>query len=120
MTIASDFHLPSDLRSPGVGRSLVRDALADLPAETVDTALLLVSELVTNTVVHAESPIRLGVRRNHTSLSVLVQDGSELHPLSQSVPSEATGGRGLSLVEALSKAWGWNATPEGKFVWFDL
>jgi hypothetical protein len=43
-----------------------------------------------------------------------------MRPLSQDPPLDATSGRGLSLVEALSTSWGWTATHGGKFVWFEL
>jgi anti-sigma regulatory factor (Ser/Thr protein kinase) len=114
------YHLPSDLRSPGVARILVRDALAGLPPETIAMAQVLVSELVTNAVLHADPPIHLDIRLDSNRIRVDVHDGSELHPQARSVAVDAMNGRGLPLVEALSTGWGWSAKPDGKSVWFEL
>jgi anti-sigma regulatory factor (Ser/Thr protein kinase) len=96
----------------------------DLPAELVATAQLLVSELVTNAVVHGKGPIGLGIVRDNGMLRVEVSDGSDqrgrLIELPSGPPAEA--GRGLFLLNALAAAWG--TIPAGrhgpKTTWFEL
>jgi anti-sigma regulatory factor (Ser/Thr protein kinase) len=96
----------------------------DLPAETVATAQLLVSELVTNAVVHGREPIGLRISRDQGMLRVEVSDGgAQTAQLIQLVPDpDAEAGRGLFLLNALSSAWG--TIPAGrrgpKTTWFEL
>lgn len=89
----------------------------------VDAASLLVSELVTNAVVHAGSAVDVVVGHEgiHAVLRVEVHDSSEQAPLMGSfVDLDAVGGRGLALVEAMSDRWGVENDDAGKRVWFEL
>jgi anti-sigma regulatory factor (Ser/Thr protein kinase) len=89
----------------------------------MDTAELLVSELVTNAVVHATGPgVCLTVTEADTVMHVAVRDGSSIVPGRADQPPDGsqTGGWGLFLVEALSDRWGWEALRDGKRVWFEL
>jgi anti-sigma regulatory factor (Ser/Thr protein kinase) len=93
--------------------------------DSTDTAALLVTELVSNAVVHANGPsLWLTVDETTTDvLHVAVRDGS-----SQGIPRDSaqapdvhrTGGRGLFMVDALSTRWGWEPLETGKRVWFEL
>ena len=88
--------------------------------DELGTATLLVSELVTNVVVHAGTACRLTVSLDASSVYVEVQDGNR-DPVSDVVAArDETGGRGLLLVELLSTRWGVVTTPRGKYVWFAL
>ena len=51
---------------------------------------------------------------------VAVEDASPTPPQVKTVGPEATGGRGVALVEALAQEWGWQPHPPGKRVWFRL
>lgn len=91
----------------------------------VDDAVLLTSELVTNAVVHAGTPVQVTCRLADGAVEVVVSDGHpgrlvpeapELEP----VPSERTGGRGLLLPAALASAWGVAYGRASKAVWFRL
>lgn len=117
---ALTFQLPGGLRSPGAARTLIRDALAGCPEETVATAQLLVSELVTNAVLHAGPPFVLGIQLNGHQMRIVVSDGSAAHPLARPFHDDAADGRGLPLVEVLSSSWGWHLAGLGKSVWFEL
>jgi len=88
---------------------------------TLDPALLVVSELVTNAVVNARSQVtvRLRLRPDHLLVEVEDQD-SRLPVLQQHNDWDALGGRGLMLVDALSARWGSQPCPFGKLVWAEL
>jgi len=96
----------------------------DLPAETVATAQLLVSELVTNAVVHGKAPIGLRISRNEDMVRVEISDaGAQTPQLIQPGPDpHAEAGRGLFLLDALANAWGTiPASRHGpKTTWFEL
>lgn len=89
--------------------------------EETDAALLVVSELVTNALVHTEGQVRLDLTLVSHRLRIAVADGSPRTPVKPpSIGWEATGGRGIYLVEALSAAWGTLPVGGGKQVWCEL
>jgi anti-sigma regulatory factor (Ser/Thr protein kinase) len=104
-------------------RAMVRAAdLWRLDRELTETALLLVSELVTNAIRHGTPPVRLSLRLERDRLRVEVTDSSPALPeLSRSSPDQL-GGRGLQIVQLLAARWGASASPRrlGKTVWFEL
>lgn len=91
-------------------------------AEVADTMVLLVSELVSNVVLHAGTPCSLHVHSGADRIRVEVVDGSDHLPASPT-PTDplAPSGRGLQLVHGLSSACGVTAEPAGgKRIWFEL
>ena len=114
--------LDPDPRSVPLSRAVVRGALsAGTSAEVLDTALLLVTELVTNAVRHAGTQVLLRVRHAPARLRVEVLDGrAEPPPVAVASAADSEGGRGLALVEALAAAWGCETRRTGKSVWFEL
>ncbi|WP_069768774.1 MULTISPECIES: SpoIIE family protein phosphatase [unclassified Streptomyces] len=87
----------------------------------MDAALLVVSELVTNALVHTGGPVRLDLTLIGSRLRVAVTDASPRTPVKPTDPGwEATGGRGILLVEAMSDAWGSVPVSGGKQVWSEL
>jgi len=77
---------------------------------------LVVSELVTNAIRHAKTPIQLRLIRDRT-LICEVSDGSSTAPhLRRACPFDE-GGRGLLLVSQLAQRWGCRQTPHGKVIW---
>ena len=103
-------------------RRHVRRALRDLDAvEVEDSAELAVSELVTNAVLHARTPLTLAVRATPAGgVRVEVADASPVPLRVRRLGAAATTGRGLLVVEALSSEWGVEPLPAGpgKTVWF--
>jgi anti-sigma regulatory factor (Ser/Thr protein kinase) len=89
-----------------------------------DTLVLLVSELVTNAVVHTGRPAVLHLSARGPACTVPVRlevvDDSSCAPLPRQAAAEDTGGRGLELVELLADRWGWQREGEGKRVWCEL
>jgi anti-sigma regulatory factor (Ser/Thr protein kinase) len=86
--------------------------------EQSDTILLIVSELVTNALVHTQGPVRLDLMLAGDRLRVAVSDTSPRAPVKPaSLDWEATGGRGILLVEAVSASYGSVPLSGGKQVW---
>ena len=86
----------------------------------VDAARLLVSELVTNAVLHARTDLELVVRLVARGVRVEVSDGSPAAPVVRHYEDEAMTGRGLALVEELASTWGVDDHTGGKAVWFEI
>ncbi|MFG2122957.1 SpoIIE family protein phosphatase [Streptomyces sp. NPDC048710] len=92
-----------------------------VPSDTMDAALLVVSELVTNALVHTGGQVRLDLSLVNHRLRLAVADTSPRSPVKNTnVGWEATGGRGILLVEAVSEDWGTVPVSGGKQVWADL
>jgi anti-sigma regulatory factor (Ser/Thr protein kinase) len=90
--------------------------------ELADTMELLVSELVSNVVLHARTPCTLSILREGRRIRVEVHDGSDRLPgsLLRTDPL-AQSGRGMQLVDGLSAAHGVEPSADGgKCVWFEL
>ncbi|MGV9284870.1 ATP-binding protein [Streptomyces sp. NPDC003730] len=93
-----------------------------------ETLVLLVSELVTNAVVHTgrSAVLRLvlpGPVTEETKEAVVrleVEDASDRAPVPRCAGGEATGGRGLALVDGLADRWGWSREGTGKRIWCEL
>lgn len=113
--------LPDDVLSVGEARGVVRDLLERWGyRELIDDAELVVSELVTNAVVHAETGCAVIVNRGEGGIRIEVQDQGPGWPDPQSPGAGAEGGRGLMIVSALSTAWGIQAVDRSKRVWVEL
>ncbi len=107
--------------SVGDARRFLRSALYDWDADTFEeTATLLVSELVTNVVLHARTAAEVVVLLASDRLRVEVHDGSSALPAAKHYGVTATTGRGVGLLESMSSAWGAVPTATGKSVWFEL
>jgi PAS domain S-box-containing protein len=102
-------------------RRAVRAALVDLGSDdTVDTAELCVSELVTNAIVHAGTRIEVRVVEYDGGVRIEVEDGSPHRPVPRNYTSLTATGRGLRMVEQLVTRWGARSHGEAKTVWFEL
>lgn len=87
----------------------------------LDIARLLVSELVTNAVIHGRSSPRLDVDTAVSgALYVGVGDDDSRYPAVQDDDDDSLSGRGLRLLDALASRWGVRPDPPGKVVWFEL
>lgn len=89
--------------------------------DVADAVLLVVSELVTNALVHTQGPVRVDLMLRGDRLRVCVTDSSPRAPAKPvSVDWESTGGRGLLLVEAMSESFGSMPVADGKQVWSEI
>ena len=116
--------LPCDASSVGAARRLVRRQLArvadELNDETLDAASLLISELVTNAIVHARTDVALRAAFGDGVFRVEVSDGSPALPAGRSPTGIGGTGHGLQLIEAIATRWGVKPSASGKTVWFEL
>ena len=125
MSDAALWPLERTLGAPAHARTLLADHCLccppGLPRGACDTALLLVTELVTNAVRHGGDPLDLQVTDDDQVFRVEVTDhGSTMPVRRDEVDPWSEGGRGLMLVETLSDSWGVTPAHPGKTVWFEL
>jgi anti-sigma regulatory factor (Ser/Thr protein kinase) len=108
-----------------VARQHLRELLHDWPSDDqVDSAVLLLSETLTNVLVHTDADALLlaevrgeaGGRR----MRVEVTDTSDDLPHKRRPGELASSGRGLMLIELLADTWGVDPRGEGKSIWFEL
>lgn len=114
--------LRPDAASVRAARQFVTGALSEWHAERLlDATVLLTSELVTNAVLYARTAITIVIELTAERVRVEVIDNNPLPPVARAADEDATSGRGLALVEALSRAWGVDNLPhDGKRVWFEV
>ena len=81
---------------------------------------LLVSELVTNAIKHAGTPVEVAVRSAGVVRVEVTDERADL-PIAVTESDElAVSGRGLMLVDQLASRWGYRRTPGSKTIWFEL
>ncbi|HWE53862.1 MAG TPA: ATP-binding protein [Acidimicrobiales bacterium] len=115
-----EIEMAGDTASIRQARSFVTATLAAWHLERIsERAVLLVSELATNAVLHARTPFRLSVRFDD-SVTVEVTDGSAEFPKVETSDRDGDRGRGLLLVSRLASDWGSRSESAGKTVWFSL
>lgn len=85
-----------------------------------DDAVLLLSELATNAVIHTGSPFEVVVRRRPDRLRIEVADGNRAMARRQRFSLTSGTGRGLGMVDEVADRWGVDERPGGKVVWFEL
>ncbi|WP_332112937.1 ATP-binding protein [Streptomyces sp. ActVer] len=123
-----EWRLPRHARSVSRARTLLREQATSwkLPDEVTETAVLLLSELMTNAYRHAKvSPGREIWARcalDDDRVRVWVTDANDMLPAPRNASPDDESGRGLALVATLADNWG--ATPReggiGKTAWFEL
>ncbi len=88
--------------------------------DAVEDAELLVSELVTNAILHARSPATVRINHDAPSLRVAVCDLSPAPPRVRDYGPTAVTGRGMLLVDRIARRWGVESSSTGKCVWFEV
>jgi anti-sigma regulatory factor (Ser/Thr protein kinase) len=101
-------------------RGFVRETLREHAQELVEAAELMACELATNCVQHARTDFELAIYDRHGEIRVEVSDAGCGRPTLRSPAAIEPSGRGLHIVQALSKAWGVVPGEEGTRVWFTL
>jgi anti-sigma regulatory factor (Ser/Thr protein kinase) len=111
----------ASVHAPAAARTFVADVLRQWQHDHyVDDALLIVSELAANAVVHARSDLDVELFLDDSGVRISVADNEPAPPrLRRTAPLEA-GGRGLVLISALASDWGSAPSGVGKVVWADL
>jgi anti-sigma regulatory factor (Ser/Thr protein kinase) len=117
------FAIEPTFDAPGVARAHAARALDDSPH--ADVVKALVSELVTNAVLHTggAAELRIVRRRAQTTaeevIRVEVRDNQDRPPECSDAPG-AHGGFGLRIVSALARTWGYAPAASGKIVWCEV
>ena len=117
--IASDT-FRRDPSAARAARRFVRSVVAEADVETINAVELLVSELVTNAVVHAASEPQVDVHLSKQRLRVEVYDDDPNLPHRRTPDAVGPGGRGLLLLEQFANRWGADRRDDGKVVWFEI
>jgi anti-sigma regulatory factor (Ser/Thr protein kinase) len=118
-TPRAEVELPVSREAPALARDFLRGSTCvEHHSEVVDDAVLLVSELVTNSVLHGGPPVVVAVDCDEATLQVRVRDGSPMLPAPRDAASGDENGRGLALVAEMSADWGVDTEEDGKHVWF--
>jgi PAS domain S-box-containing protein len=119
--VAVDRMLPALPSSAGEARRLLRDAMPEEASEeSADAAALALSEIVTNALVHAGTPMRLRVILAPSAVRVELTDGSARLPFPREYSRAAGTGRGLHMVTEVVDQWGAHHDQDGKVVWFEI
>jgi anti-sigma regulatory factor (Ser/Thr protein kinase) len=123
MTGTLELELPGDNGAPAMARRAVEERVDHgYDEEQTGTLLLLVTELVTNAVLHAGapgSPVLLRVTTSPRHLRVEVHDRGPGFEMRKPKPRGSSGGYGLFLVERMSDRWGVQRN-DTTYVWFEL
>ncbi len=116
--------LPPAATSSALGRRFVERTFGEWGVSScVDDVLLLVTELVTNAVVHAGTEVELTLEARPDAVFASVGDrySARSLPTEARVPrDDSESGRGIFLVHAISTRWGVEHTGFGKHVWFEV
>ena len=120
--IDAHLSLRPERKEVAVARRFVADTLDEWGVgDLEEVASLLVSELVTNSVIHAGTDIALTLYSEGPQVRFEVRDGSTHPPVDFNVPPSSPNGRGVRIVAAMSDDWGVERVPgDGKAVWFTL
>ena len=121
---AGEATLPCGPEAPALARTIVSRWLdGHASADLHDDARLLVSELVTNSVLHAGqhagAPLQIRAVAVNGTVRVEVEDGGHRGAVRRRAPDPRRGGFGLHLVELLATRWG-VSDERGTLVWFEL
>jgi hypothetical protein len=112
---------PSNAASAGVARAAVHDHCdAWGRGGIADEAALVVTELVANAVRHAGTPMDLRMLRIPHGVRLEVSDGCARLPVRRNADPLAEGGRGLLLVDTMSRSSGVDRRADGKTVWAEI
>lgn len=107
--------------APRHARRLIDEACGrwSLP-QLAGPASLVASELVTNAVEHAATPMTLRISRRDRYVHIAVRDGSPVEPALRRPLITESGGRGLMLISSVATGWGSLPCRDGKVVWATL
>lgn len=120
--ISANLRLQPRVEAPAQARRHLEQTCPHLsPAVRSDAAIVL-SEVVTNAVLHARTMITIAIECDEAAVAVAVTDNSSEAPRPRGHGDLDEGGRGLLLIEQLATCWGYDASSdgEGKVIWFRI
>jgi anti-sigma regulatory factor (Ser/Thr protein kinase) len=117
--------VPPQPDAAGTARRFLEPIARPLDGDVVDTAKLLVTEVIANAVVHGDpertDPLRIRMERRNGTLRVQVNDCSRA--FEPNVPEPTPGrqsGWGMFLIDELADRWGVQPSRDGVSVWFEI
>ncbi len=116
-SVLAFWSMPAVVETVRQARDQVSNCLSDLTTVDIEQATLVVSELVTNSVVHAATDLNVTLERWQYMVKLIVEDFSSQLPQMSSLDVSLETGRGMHLVEKFSDLWGYELTEHGKRVW---
>jgi anti-sigma regulatory factor (Ser/Thr protein kinase) len=118
----AELGMPPDPTAPAYVRQWLRDMLdgSGLATDVLSDTLLVVDELVTNSVLHAATPIVVALEYSPNACRCSVSDKCATGPLPRIVERADGSGRGLRLVNAIATAWGVERSDAGTTVWAEI
>jgi anti-sigma regulatory factor (Ser/Thr protein kinase) len=121
MRTAAELTLGKEPNAVPKARRFVASCLAGAPTNLVDDVELVVTELVTNSLLHGQPPVAVRLVDQGESIRVEVEDAGLSLPFVATLSREAMTGRGLTLVASLATGWGVDVGRNGsKVVWAEL
>jgi anti-sigma regulatory factor (Ser/Thr protein kinase) len=111
---------PLDPKSAGAARQFVLDSEASAEDDVRFRLGTVVSEIVTNVILHARTAFVVSVSSDDENIHVEVSDLSDRLPVKRSYDELSVTGRGLHIVEAMTDRWGVRPGASGKTVWFEM
>ncbi|HWM07499.1 MAG TPA: ATP-binding protein [Actinophytocola sp.] len=111
-----------ELAVSGRARQLLAPILEvwGMSGQQCEDALLVMNELVANSVEHARTPLELLVSFTGASVLIEVRDAAVAEPQLQPFDRTTRRGRGLQFVDALAHRWSWTLDGDGKVVWAEM
>jgi transcriptional regulator with GAF, ATPase, and Fis domain len=116
LTADADVHeqvFPAGRSAAGEARAFLASAVPQVD----DGMVLVVSELVTNAVLHGRGPVTVKIERDDGSVRLAVHDHGDGSPQRAHAAPWAASGRGLDIVDSLASDWGTTEVDDGKWVW---
>lgn len=113
--------LSADPTAVSAARRFVRDTFSDWGLDRSTDAELIVSELVTNALVHGDGPPLVRLERRSDRVRIEVDDPSDHPPTLRHPDRNQISGRGLAIIETVATQWGHHPRSDGgKTVWAEL
>jgi len=118
--------LPCEVSSAGDARRALRNILEDAGSsiDERNAAAMVITELLANAIIHADradGQIEVVIECSDHQIHIEVTDQNARVPVRQEVNVDAAAGRGLTIIDALSTAWGWDRIGgDGNRVWCDV
>jgi len=117
-TVRSTFTGP---RGVAAARGLAADVVAGWGLHAVlEDAVLVVSELASNAVIHGAGDTSLTLERDVHHLRITVHDSGGGTPTPRDTAADEPSGRGLRIVERLATQWGFDVDVDGTVVWAEI
>jgi hypothetical protein len=113
--------LAGDPTSAREARAFVRRAMGDeVSGGALQDVLLVASEMVSNVIRHAQTPLTLSLELHPTYVRLTVTDGLPPFETVAETAADAESGRGMGIIGSVSRRWGVGDTPIGKSIWAEI